>query len=132
MRIAKFTLALLLMASVCFADGITAMSEGAHIMYTQELTLAANVAGKALNAELAGGYIFDIEATSIGDDAFTITVKSDWGNTLFTGTWSSATSDEEPKQPSAYHVIVKNTIPTITVTDFSGTQLKIRVTVIKK
>lgn len=123
--------ALALLLGVAYSDTVVSTTEGRDIITTETLTLTADGSGN-ISGKISGAYLYQVEASSTGDDAFTFVIKSELGNTLFSGTWSSATSDEAPKLPSEFYAIPKGAICTYTLSDFAGTSLTIQVSTIKK
>ena len=131
-------LALLMIATivcgtrVVSADSITAVDEKKWVLVTLQLTPSADASAQPFNASIAGSCLYQVEIKATDDDAVTFTINSALGTPLYTTTTSAATTGEIG-HPAAFWAIPKDSVPTWTLSDFSGTgDLTIEVTAFKK
>lgn len=98
-----------------------------YVDQTQYLTLTGDVTAQALDPRLAGGYLYQVGVKSTLDEAFTITITSASGFPLFSDSWTSAATGEDPKQPSGYYFIPKGQTPTITTSGIGSGSVLIEI-----
>jgi hypothetical protein len=128
----KFLLALclLLVASFAFAEGTVVQTGNSYDQISQNMRIATftitSDAGSVPNTaflrprDIYGWNLLSVEMYSATDDAFTVTITTNLGSTLFTYTTTAATSGHLENATDRWPIY---SIPKIDVTNLANTEV---------
>ena len=124
-----FTILILLITGLAFAEGTVVQSGNGYDTYFQDMRVATftitSDAGSVPNTaflkpdKILGWYIKDVEMYSATDDAWTVTITTNLGATLFSFTTTAATSGHLEYAPDRWAI---NSTPKIDVTNLTDTE----------